>query len=123
MIFEAVDPNANIIFGALVDESMEGEIAITVIATGFPVGKSDNDLEEFESQPKTVGDMKRLTQKAVVTRPAAAPAPQPVQQSKPRIQPRQPASSPAPPARPSSRIVSTDDDDFPDFLTKLRRNR
>ena len=33
-----MDPNANIIFGALVDESMNGEIAITVIATGFPVG-------------------------------------------------------------------------------------
>jgi cell division protein FtsZ len=32
-----VDPNANIIFGALVDDSMEGEIAITVIATGFPL--------------------------------------------------------------------------------------
>jgi cell division protein FtsZ len=37
VIYEAVDPNANIIFGALVDESMNGEIAITVIATGFPV--------------------------------------------------------------------------------------
>ena len=33
-----MDPHANIIFGALVDESMNGEIAITVIATGFPVG-------------------------------------------------------------------------------------
>ena len=32
-----MDPNANIIFGALVDDSMEGEIAITVIATGFPL--------------------------------------------------------------------------------------
>ncbi len=37
MIYEAVDVNANIIFGALVDESMSGEIAITVIATGFPL--------------------------------------------------------------------------------------
>lgn len=37
VIYEAVDPNANIIFGALVDDNMEGEIAITVIATGFPV--------------------------------------------------------------------------------------
>ena len=36
VIYEAVDENANIIFGALVDESMSGEIAITVIATGFP---------------------------------------------------------------------------------------
>jgi cell division protein FtsZ len=34
-IYEVVDPNANIIFGAVVDEKLEGEIRITVIATGF----------------------------------------------------------------------------------------
>ena len=32
----AVDPNANIIFGSIIDETMNGEVAITVIATGFP---------------------------------------------------------------------------------------
>ncbi|HEX9014875.1 MAG TPA: cell division protein FtsZ, partial [Chloroflexota bacterium] len=31
----AADPEANIIFGAVVDEKIEGEIRITVIATGF----------------------------------------------------------------------------------------
>ena len=35
IIYEAVDPNANIIFGAVIDERMQGEIRITVIATGF----------------------------------------------------------------------------------------
>ena len=35
IITEAVDPNANIIFGAVIDESLEDEIRITVIATGF----------------------------------------------------------------------------------------
>jgi cell division protein FtsZ len=34
-IYERVDPNANIIFGAVIDEKMQGEIRITVIATGF----------------------------------------------------------------------------------------
>lgn len=34
-IYEMVDPNANIIFGAVIDEKMQGEIRITVIATGF----------------------------------------------------------------------------------------
>ncbi|HAZ49689.1 MAG TPA: cell division protein FtsZ, partial [Cyanobacteria bacterium UBA11371] len=34
-IYEVVDPNANIIFGAVIDEKMQGEIRITVIATGF----------------------------------------------------------------------------------------
>jgi cell division protein FtsZ len=35
IIYEVVDPNANIIFGAVIDDKMEGEIRITVIATGF----------------------------------------------------------------------------------------
>jgi cell division protein FtsZ len=34
-IYEVVDPNANIIFGAVIDDSRQGEIQITVIATGF----------------------------------------------------------------------------------------
>ncbi|MFZ7134016.1 MAG: cell division protein FtsZ [Eubacteriales bacterium] len=32
---EAADPDANVIFGAAIDENMEDEIKITVIATGF----------------------------------------------------------------------------------------
>lgn len=35
IITEAADPDANIIFGAIIDESMAGEVKITVIATGF----------------------------------------------------------------------------------------
>lgn len=34
-IYEIVDPNANIIFGAVIDEKMQGEVRVTVIATGF----------------------------------------------------------------------------------------
>ena len=34
-ITEAVDPDANIIFGAVIDESLDDEIRVTVIATGF----------------------------------------------------------------------------------------
>ncbi|MFM1843814.1 MAG: Cell division protein FtsZ [Cyanobacteriota bacterium] len=35
IIYEVVDANANIIFGAVIDERLQGEIRITVIATGF----------------------------------------------------------------------------------------
>jgi cell division protein FtsZ len=35
VISEMVDPNANIIFGAVIDDNMENEVRITVIATGF----------------------------------------------------------------------------------------
>ncbi len=35
VIYNAVDPDANIIFGSVVDDRMQGDIMITVIATGF----------------------------------------------------------------------------------------
>ena len=41
VIFEVVDPEANIIVGAVVDESMEGEIQVTVIATGFDTNQNN----------------------------------------------------------------------------------
>ncbi len=34
-IYEVVDSSANIIFGAVIDEALQGDIKITVIATGF----------------------------------------------------------------------------------------
>jgi cell division protein FtsZ len=40
VIYDMVDPDANIIVGAVVDDSLEGEIHVTVIATGFESGGS-----------------------------------------------------------------------------------
>ena len=46
IIYDAVDTNANIIFGATIDETQtSSEITITVIATGFP---DDEVAEPFE---------------------------------------------------------------------------
>lgn len=35
VIYDLVDPNANLIFGAVVDEALQGQVSITLIATGF----------------------------------------------------------------------------------------
>lgn len=43
-ITEAADPEANIIFGAVIDETMQGEVQITVVATNFE-GKRGMALE------------------------------------------------------------------------------
>jgi cell division protein FtsZ len=43
----AADPDANIIFGAVIDEQMEGEVRITVIATGFQPGTTRSAGERF----------------------------------------------------------------------------
>jgi cell division protein FtsZ len=39
IIYDLVDPDANLIFGAVVDEAMQDEVSITLIATG--VGPKD----------------------------------------------------------------------------------
>lgn len=54
IIYEIVDPNANIIFGAVIDEEMQGEIRITVIATGFN-GEQKYIPESSTATPKPPG--------------------------------------------------------------------
>ena len=44
LVQEEADEEANIIFGAVVDDNMEDDIRVTVIATGF--GKRDRELEQ-----------------------------------------------------------------------------
>lgn len=45
IIGEAADPDANIIFGTTIDESLQGQIKITVVATGFDQSRAK--LREF----------------------------------------------------------------------------
>lgn len=64
-ITAAVEPDANIIFGATIDEALGDEIQITVIATGFdaayaPVKKTEIDEENglsYFNKPVEGGDM------------------------------------------------------------------
>ena len=49
LIRQAVDPDANIIFGAGVDETLEDEIKITVIATGFDSLKKQPEVTRRET--------------------------------------------------------------------------
>jgi cell division protein FtsZ len=50
IITEAADPEANIIFGAVINDSYTGEIKITVIATGF-----DADIGRPQVRAHTIG--------------------------------------------------------------------
>jgi len=52
LISSAADPEANIIFGAVIDEKLQDEIRITVIATGFEQQKEKIvEVEDFEVSP------------------------------------------------------------------------
>ena len=62
IVSQAADPDANIIFGAVIDESLKDELRITVIATGFdsnhkpaPIPKKEikvNADEEVKAEEK-----------------------------------------------------------------------
>ncbi|WP_299488500.1 cell division protein FtsZ [Acaryochloris sp. IP29b_bin.137] len=51
-IYEVVDASANIIFGAVIDESLQGEIKMTVIATGFTSDGGSPPPRKSEAKPK-----------------------------------------------------------------------
>ncbi|MBV7271909.1 cell division protein FtsZ [Clostridiaceae bacterium UIB06] len=59
IVQEAADPDANIIFGAVIDENIKDEIRITVIATGFETERIQQKNEPTananvpQSQPNT----------------------------------------------------------------------
>ncbi len=55
VIYDVVDPEANIIVGAVVDESLEGEIHVTVIATGFDAGNTYRPESAISSFVSSLG--------------------------------------------------------------------
>ncbi|WP_027717340.1 cell division protein FtsZ [Desulfovirgula thermocuniculi] len=59
IIAQAADPEANIIFGAVIDERMEDEVRVTVIATGFDqkvTRREQRAKEELEFKPFAAHD-------------------------------------------------------------------
>ncbi len=59
VISEAADDDANIIFGAVVDERLEGKISITVVATGFGDQVPRAAREAASPQPRPESSKRR----------------------------------------------------------------
>jgi cell division protein FtsZ len=106
-IYEVVDPNANIIFGAVIDDRLQGEVRLTVIATGFT-----GEVQAAQQQNVNQG---RVVSPAATRRPMPQPQPQP-----PQAQPQPPAANPPTPiAEPKEKQGL----DIPDFLRNRRTPR
>jgi cell division protein FtsZ len=91
VIRQAADPDANIIFGAVIDESLANEVRITVVATGFPSGSltsSALDRRRMASAPAPVSEPE--ARESTTTRVGVvddfAEAPDPLRQLGPRPQ-------------------------------------
>jgi cell division protein FtsZ len=106
-IYEAVDPNANIIFGAVIDDRMQGEIRITVIATGF-----SGESNKAAAQSGRVAPMKR---------PLSPEQPPNSGSSGPSSPPATLPPSPPPQEEQPPRVKPGLD--IPEFLQRRRPNR
>jgi cell division protein FtsZ len=129
LIQEAAHEDANIIFGAVIDESMpEGEMRVTVIATGLVDervrrGRDDSGRREVPSRGREMRD-ERSPASVTPIRPYPEPAPMSAS-AEPR--PQQPALLETPPERERERPRSSPSDwispyeDELDVPTFLRR--
>ncbi len=63
VIYQSVDKDANIIFGSVIDERIQGEIQITVIATGF-------ELKAHHGRPELLQEALRTPFETTAGRPA-----------------------------------------------------
>ena len=82
IIHAAADPEANIIFGAVIDERMQNDVKISVIATGFdqnrPLRRIDQPIYKRQVESRaierpSVAQQQTPVAAAVAAKPAAAP--------------------------------------------------
>ena len=107
LVAQNVDPDATIIFGTVVDESLGDQVRVTVIATGF------NDANVQQPLPT----MTMPSSRPAASRPAAraaAPAPAPAPVAAPAPAPSMPINVSRPQASSSNEF------DIPDFLKRSR---
>ncbi|MFJ8654875.1 cell division protein FtsZ [Streptomyces rochei] len=124
LVSEAAHPEANIIFGAVIDDALGDEVRVTVIAAGFdggqpPAKQRDNVLGASSSakreepapvrQPESRPSFGALGSVKPKEEPEPAPAPEPVSDL-PQVAP-----PPVPPSRTYSDSAA-EELDVPDFL-------
>ena len=122
MVADAVHPEANIIFGAIIDDALGDEVRITVIAAGFDGGTPPRKREAGSAlrRPGQPQQSQEDIRAAVATRRETEPAPaEPAQAQQERRPLADQSGQPAVPvgARPTAAPMEFDDDlDVPDFL-------
>ncbi|RSM83905.1 cell division protein FtsZ [Kibdelosporangium aridum] len=104
LVQESAHPEANIIFGTVIDDSLGDEVRVTVIAAGFDGGTpTHKKLDPQVVASRTPANPPTATAEAgQVARPAPQPTPEPKPQPAPPVQPppTPPTTTYTPPATP-----------------------
>jgi cell division protein FtsZ len=117
LIQEAVHPEANIIFGAVIDDTLGDEVRVTVIAAGFDGGEpAPKVLETKRTNFVTPETGSVDAARAATAAPAAAAAPASTTGEQPAWTPAVETTPAAPADRSFDDETNPDDLDIPDFL-------
>jgi cell division protein FtsZ len=105
LVADAAHPDANIIFGAVIDDALGDEVRVTVIAAGFDGGAPT--VRKFEAPKRQVVEVEPEPEPEIdLTERATTP-----RQADPVYVPSTPVQE-----RPRRTVVFEDDLDVPDFL-------
>ncbi|MFE4954566.1 cell division protein FtsZ [Streptomyces sp. NPDC056653] len=126
LVSEAAHPEANIIFGAVIDDALGDEVRVTVIAAGFdggqPPARRENVLGagagKREEQVPPVRSAEPVRQSGGLgSVPVREETPAPAESVPVAKESMSPVSQPhVPPARPSYQDTQAEELDVPDFL-------
>jgi len=124
LVQEAAHPEANIIFGAVIDDALGDEVRVTVIAAGFdggaPLHRADNralGTVQGRSAPAPAPAVRPATSPAPVERPEpAAPSSDDAVLTEHREAHVEPVRAQQPPPPRTVTFDENDDLDVPDFL-------
>ncbi|MFJ3583945.1 cell division protein FtsZ [Streptomyces sp. NPDC090127] len=125
LVSEAAHPEANIIFGAVIDDALGDEVRVTVIAAGFdggqPPARRDNVLSSASAKREEPAPAPRSTERPLGGLGTVAPREEPAAPSEPAPAASAESSLPpatppvVPPARPYP-DTQAEELDVPDFL-------
>jgi cell division protein FtsZ len=117
LVAESAHPDANIIFGAVIDDTLGDEVKVTVIAAGFDSGQlpyKKVDVRREAEVGQNPGQSSAPSFKPSNPAPATAAA----HPSQPQPSPSSPGATWTPSTPPARRPVNLDEEelDIPDFL-------
>ncbi len=121
LVKEVVDPSCNIIFGSGIDENMEEEVEITVIATGFTGGTITDDMKR-EVKRSLAGESERaetfvhkdLNSSRIFNATEEETEMQEMEEEE---------EIPAPQPQKTTSRVNIENRDLPPFIQKMKQNR
>ena len=115
LVAEAAHPDANIIFGAVIDDTLGDEVKVTVIAAGFDSGQLPYKKVDIRREPAAATRVAQPVGRRGPVEPGRVPAEPAARRSRPRSTPA-PSTVPRPNGSRTSPLNLDEELDVPDFL-------